>query len=92
MGSFLRVKSGKGCCFIREPQRGGRDCLDFVLCSAWHCGGCHRGSGKELRVDFAIKGPVLAARGIDHGAIYVPAPRGAQASITEMLSSMNDLI
>ena len=52
----------------------------------------HQDSGKGLRVDFAIEGPALATRGIDHGVIYVPAPQGPGASITEMLSLMNDLI
>lgn len=80
-GSFLRVKPGNGCRFIQEPRGGGQDCLDLILCSARHRGaagnrarGCHRGPGKGLRVDFAIKGPALATRGIDHSVIYVPAP------------------
>lgn len=76
-GSFLRVESGNGCRFIQQPRRGGRDC------SARHHGGTRRRSGKGLRVDFALKGPALAARGIDRSVIYVPGQRHQDAELNE---------
>lgn len=59
----------------------------------WCCGDwapeCHHGPGKGLRVGLAVKGPMQLEASIS--VIYVPAPRGAQASVSEMLSFTNNL-
>lgn len=76
------ASQGSRLLFYPAAPRVGWDCPDW----------CHHSPGEGLGGDFAIKGPVLAASDSDQGVIYVPASRGAQASVTEVLSLMNELI